>query len=151
MLVCQQPISFFVDSAKKKWKTAAAESCVEPIMDTTQLFQVADRYENKFALSPEERATIYEDLDSAIQLVLLAWASTIPEEKRRLYGNRMERVVEFIQNRRFTLHEYNPYQKEITVRYGAPEAELWLSIWKDKLFSRDREYNYKEIVFPLNY
>ncbi len=120
-------------------------------MDTTQLFQVADRFENKFALSPEERAGIYDEQDVAIQLVLYVWSNTIPEEKMRLYGNRIQRVVDFIQNRKFTFHHYDARQKEIVVRYGSGDVELWLSIWNGKLFSSDRQYNYKEIVFPLNW
>ena len=119
---------------------------------TDALFVTADRYENRFDLSDNERLHIHEDIDLAILNFLTVWVASVPEAAMRLYSKSLTRAVYFITQRRFTLRGVFLTGREISIQYISNEQTVYqITILPEKVLLRDVEYNNQEAAFPASW
>jgi hypothetical protein len=120
-------------------------------MTTESVFILANKYENDETLSPYEKETMREAITVAIQNVLKRWTLRLPEEKLKLFGDRLKRPVNFIQNRIFHLDLIWARGKEVVIHYKTNEQiDLIISITPKLLLIKDREFYMREAAFPID-
>ena len=103
-------------------------------------------------LRDESNETL-ENLYKSIELRLQRWAESVPDEKRTLYGGRIQRPIDCIQNKQFVIESIWLKGNEITVAYCDPTADpdtiqLRLILTPRLLLVQDIELGKKEIAFP---
>jgi hypothetical protein len=119
---------------------------------TDILFETADRYENRFNLSSEERFQIHEHLDLAILNFLIQWAASIPEAAKRRYSLSLDRALYFITKRRFTLRGVFLTDRDISVKYTNESRTVYqITILPQKVLLYDVEHNNREAAFPVTW
>lgn len=119
-------------------------------MTTESVFILANKYENDETLSPYEKEKMREAITIAIQNVLKHWVHRLPEEKIKLFGDRLKRPMDFIQNRIFHLDIIWSRGKEVVIHYKTnDQIELIISITPNLLLIKDREFYMREAAFPI--
>lgn len=125
------------------------ETYVEPIMET--LFDIAKAHDTGTWLLRDKSL---ENLYKSIELRLQRWVESIPDEKRVLYRDRIQRPIDCIQNKMFVIESVWLKGGEITVAYCDPAADpdtiqLRIILTPRLLLVQDIELGKKEIAFPI--
>jgi hypothetical protein len=93
-------------------------------------------------------------LYKSIELRLQLWIESIPDEKCALYKERIQRPIDCIENKKFTIETIWLKGGEITVAYCDPTADpqtiqIRLILTPKLLLIQDIELGKKEIAFPI--
>jgi hypothetical protein len=119
-------------------------------MTTESVFILANKYENDQSLSPYEKFMMQEALIIAIKNVLKRWALSLPEEKIKLFGERLKRPVEYINNRNFHLSTVWSRGKEVVIQYKTNEQiDMIISITPKLILIKDKEFYMREAAFSV--
>jgi hypothetical protein len=121
-------------------------------METT--FEIAKSYDMMTCLLRDESKETLENLYKSIELRLKQWISGIPHEKRILYRERIQRPIDYIENREFTIESVWISSNEITIVFCDPTADpdtiqLRLILTPKRILVQDIELGKKEIAFPF--
>jgi hypothetical protein len=123
-------------------------------MDST--LSIAKKYDMVAWLIRDESNETLENLYKSIELRLQRWAESIPDEKRALYGDRIQKPIDCIQNKPFIIESIWLKGSEITIAYCDPTADpdtiqLRLILTPRLLLVQDIELGKKEIAFPMRF
>jgi hypothetical protein len=121
-------------------------------METT--FEIAKAHDTSTWLERNELKESLENLYKSIELRLKQWISGIPEEKRTLYKDRIQRPIDCIENREFTIESVWLSPKEIAIVFCDPAADpdtiqLRIILTPKLILVQDIERGKKEIAFPF--
>jgi hypothetical protein len=121
-------------------------------METT--FKIARPHDMRTWLIRNEANESLENLYKSIEIRLNQWASAIPDEKRALYKDRIQRPIDCIENREFTIESVWLSPKEIAIVFCHPAADpdtiqLRLILTPRLILVQDIELGKKEIAFPV--
>lgn len=121
-------------------------------METT--FEIAKAYDTGTWLERNETKESLVNLYKSIELRLNQWVSAIPGEKRGLYKDRIQRPIDCIENREFTIESVWLSPKEIAIVFCDPAADpdtiqLRLILTPKLILVQDIELGKKEIAFPF--
>lgn len=117
------------------------------------LLGIAKSHDTGSWLLRDETNESLENLYKSIEMRLRQWVESIPDEKRALYGNRIQRPIDCIENNKFTIETIWLKGGEITVAYCDPAADpetiqLRIILTPRLLLVQDIELGKKEIAFP---
>ena len=120
-------------------------------METT--FEIAKAYDTSVWLERKESKESLENLYKSIETRLKQWIVAIPAEKRALYRERIQRPIDCIENREFTIESVWLSPKEIAIVFCDPAADpdtiqLRLILTPKLILVQDIELGKKEIAFP---
>jgi hypothetical protein len=121
-------------------------------METT--FEIAKAYDTSMWLERNETKESLVNLYKSIELRLNQWVSSIPDEKRTLYKDRIQRPIDCIENREFTIESVWLSPKEIAIVFCDPAADpdtiqLRIILTPKLILIQDIELGKKEIAFPF--
>jgi hypothetical protein len=121
-------------------------------METT--FEIAKAYDTSTWLERNETKESLVNLYKSIELRLKQWVSAIPAEKRGLYKDRIQRPIDCIENREFTIESVWLSPKEIAIVFCDPAADpdtiqLRIILTPKLILVQDIERGKKEIAFPF--
>jgi hypothetical protein len=121
-------------------------------MDNT--FEIAKIHDMSTWLVRDESKESLENLYMSVELRLKQWVSGIPAEKRALYRERIQRPIDCIENREFTIESVWLSPKEIAIVFCDPVADpdtiqLRLILTPAIILVQDIELGKKEIAFPF--
>jgi hypothetical protein len=117
------------------------------------LLVIAKSHDTGSWLLRDETNESLENLYKSIELRLQRWVESIPDEKRALYRDRIQRPIDCIQNKKFVIESIWLKGSEITVAYCDPTADpdtiqIRLILTPRLLLIQDIELGKKEIAFP---
>ena len=123
-------------------------------METT--FEIARPLDMAVWLERKESNETLENLYKSIETRLKQWSAAIPDEKRTLYRERIQRPIECIENREFTIESVWLSPKEIAIVFCDPAADpdtiqLRLILTPTLILVQDIELGKKEIAFPYTW
>lgn len=123
-------------------------------METT--FEIARPLDMAVWLERTESNETIENLYKSIETRLKQWVTSIPDEKRRLYRERIQRPIDCIENRKFTIESVWLFSKEIAIVFCDPTADpdtvqLRLVLTSKLILVQDIELGKKEIAFPYTW
>ena len=119
-------------------------------MEFNNILKFATEYENRGGRSLSEGLRILDNLEHAVSVFLKEWVRTIPEEQKSFYRESIRRPIDYINKRRFHLHNIWLSANEVTVKYtdmGKPE--MYITVTPSHILVRDKEYAMKESAFAL--
>jgi hypothetical protein len=121
-------------------------------MTVESVFILADKCENDPTFSVYEKHMIREALIMTIKNVLQRWTSQIPEEKLKLYGERLRRPVDYINNRLFQLDVVWTRAKEVSIRYTTDgKVDMYIAITPKLILVKDDKFQMREAAFPVSW
>jgi len=117
------------------------------------LLVIAKSHDTGSWLLRDETNESLENLYKSIEMRLRQWVESIPDEKRALYKDRIQRPIDYIQNKMFVIETIWLKGGEITVAYCDPAADpetiqLRIILTPRLLLVQDIELGKKEIAFP---
>ncbi len=123
-------------------------------METT--FEIAKTHDMATWLERDESRESLENLYKSIDTRLAQWVSSIPDEKRSLYRERIQRPIDSIEKKKFTIESVWLSPREIAIVYCDPVADphtiqLRLILTPSLVLVQDFELNKKEIAFPFTW
>jgi hypothetical protein len=118
------------------------------------LLVIAKPHDTGTWLLRDESNESLENLYKSIELRLQLWVESIPDEKRALYRDRIQRPIDCIKNNKFTIETIWLKGDEITIAYCDPAADpdtiqIRLILTPRLLLVQDIELGKKEIAFPI--
>jgi hypothetical protein len=121
-------------------------------MTVESVFILADKCENDPTFSPYEKHMMREALILAIKNVLQRWVLQIPEEKLKLFGERLKRPVDYINNRLFQLDILWTRAKEVSIHYTTDgKIDMYISITPNLILVKDDKFQMREAAFPVQW
>jgi hypothetical protein len=118
-------------------------------MTIDYILRLAKDYESCTHTANMERFILQDGLESAIQDFLRDWVKTIPEEKKRLLGDRIMRPAYYIENKRLELEYVWLNTNEVCVKSShEDDTEIYISISPTHILIRDKEFGMREVAFP---
>jgi hypothetical protein len=102
--------------------------------------------------SEEEQRILLKELEESIRTILVMWADSVPEAKRKLLRERLMRPIEFIHNESFYLDAEHLRGEEVRVRFEKEGVvEMYISITPKYILVKDAHFNMREAAFPLTW
>jgi hypothetical protein len=121
-------------------------------MTVESVFLLADKCENENDFSLYEKQMMREALMATIKTVLQRWTMQIPEEKLSLFGERLKRPVEYINNRLFHLGVVWARAKEVSIYYKTDgKIDMHIAITPKLILIKDANFHMKEAAFPVDW
>lgn len=121
-------------------------------MTVESVFILADKCENDPSFSLYEKHMMREALMLAIKNVLQRWAMQIPEEKLKLFGERLKRPVEYINHRLFQLDVVWTKAKEVSIHYTTDgKIDMYIAITPKLILIKDDKFQMREAAFPVHW
>jgi hypothetical protein len=121
-------------------------------MTVDSVFLLADKCENDNTFSLYEKQMMREALMATIKTVLQRWAMQIPEEKLKLFGERLKRPVEYINNRLFQLGVVWTRAKEVSIQYTTDgKVDMHIAITPKLILIKDDKFQMREAAFPVQW
>lgn len=123
-------------------------------METT--FEIARPHDMTTWLTRKESNESLVNLYKSIDTRLKQWIAAIPDEKLALYCERIQRPIDYIENREFTIESVWLSPKEIAIVFCDPVADpdtiqLRLILTPKLILVQDIELGKKEIAFPYTW
>jgi hypothetical protein len=119
-------------------------------MTIDYILRLAKDYEDCAHTTNMERFILQDGLENAIQDFLRDWVKTIPEEKKRLLGERITRPVYYIENRRLELEYIWLNTNEVCVKSPhEDEVHMYISITPTHILIRDKQFQMREVAYPV--
>jgi hypothetical protein len=123
-------------------------------MPIDALFIIAKSHDTRVWLERDESNDSLENLYKSIELRLHRWIESISDEKRALYKDRIQRPIDCIKNKSFTIESIWLNASEVTIAYCDPTADphtiqIRLILTPRLILIQDIEYGKKEIAFPI--
>ena len=102
--------------------------------------------------SEEEQLILLKELEESIQTILVMWADSVPEAKRKLLRERLTRPIEFIHTKPFLLDAEHLRGEEVRVRFEEEGVvEMFISITSKYILVKDAHFAMREAAFPLSW
>jgi hypothetical protein len=102
--------------------------------------------------SQEEQNILVNELLESIKTILVMWADSAPEAKRKLLRERLTRPIEFIHKEIFYLDAEHLRGEEVRVRFEKEGVvEMFISITPKYILVKDSQFNMREAAFPLSW
>lgn len=121
-------------------------------MTVESVFLLADKCENDPTFNLYEKHMMREALMLAIKNVLQRWVMQIPEEKLKLFGERLRRPVEYINHRLFQLDVVWTKGKEVSIHYTTDgKIDMYIAITPKLILIKDDKFQMREAAFPVQW
>jgi hypothetical protein len=100
----------------------------------------------------QEQDILLKELLESIKSILIMWADSVPEAKRKLLRDRLTRPIEFIHKETFYLDAEHLRGEEVRVRFEKEGVvEMFISITPKYILVKDAHFNMREAAFPLSW